>query len=216
MSGKFFTRLLKAFITSLVAVYVFINGPNMYAQLQYWFGDIKPLETNTASAVSIIKPIRLPVSDIDEQPLPHEATLTIEKIHVSVPILFGIPTDAKTIYDNLINGVVHYSLTPKPGEGGASIILCHSSLYPWQVSKYGIPCALIGKLVPGDKFTVRYSDGRIFNYAMTKSLVFDPLTGNDNKRIAEFEQNPKPTIILVTCWPINSTSHRIAVQAELD
>ena len=53
-------------------------------------------------------------------------------------------------------------------------------------------------------------------YSVDAIGVFDPLTGDDDKRVAEFEQNPKPTIILVTCWPIDSTSHRIAVQAELE
>lgn len=213
---KSFIRLIKAFAISFVAIYVFIHGPDLYAQMQFWFDTATPATATTASALDAIKPVRLPVSDIDQQPLPHEATLTIDKIHVSVPIVFGVPTDAKTIYENLSNGVVHYSSTPKPGEGGAAVILCHSSLYPWQYNKYGAPCALIDKLKPGDRFTVRYSDGRTFNFSMTDSLVFDPLTGDDNKLLEEFEKSTRPTIIMVTCYPINRTSHRKSVKAELE
>ena len=213
---KSFIRLIKAFVISLVAVYVFIHGPELYVRMRFLFDSARPATTNTASAIEAIKPMRLPVSDIDQQPLPNEATLTIEKIRVSVPIVFGVPTDAKTIYENLPNGVVHYSSTPKPGEGGAAVILCHSSLYPWQYNKYGAPCALIDKLKPGDRFTVRYSDGRTFNFSMTDSLVFDPLTSEDNKLLEEFETSTKPTLFLVTCWPINSTKYRKTVKAELE
>ncbi len=219
MGIKAIIRLVKAFILSLVAVATFINGPSIYAQMGYWFTANTPSEPATivSANTTILKPVRLPVADIvEEQPLPNQATLTIEKIHVSVPIVFGVSTDAKKIYDSLSNGVVHYSATPKPGQGGGSIILCHSSLYPWQYNKYGAPCALIDKLAPGDKFVVKYSDGRTFTYHMTESLVFDPLTGGDDARIAEFEQSAKPALFLVTCYPINSTSHRKTVKAVLE
>ena len=218
MSKTSLIRLLKAFITSAVAVYVFVNGPSLYVNAQYWMRQIRPPEQHTVAAYggAMIKPILLPVSDIDQRPLPDEATLTIEKINVSVPIVFGISTNPQDIYDNLTNGVVHYSATQKPGAGGASVVLCHSSLYPWQVSKVGIPCALIGKLVPGDRFTVKYGDGRIFNFAMKQSIVFNPLEADGDKRLAEIESNPRPSLILVTCWPINTNTNRIALEAELE
>lgn len=216
MSKTTLIRLFKAFVISSVAAYVFINGPELYAHGQFWIQSLKPATVKTGETFAAIKPIRLPLSDIDQQPLPNQATLTIEKINVSVPIIFGVPPNADDIYKNLIDGVVHFSTTPKPGQGGASIILCHSSLYPWQYSKYGAPCALIDKLAPGDRFTIRYSDGRTFNYLMTESLVFDPLTGGDNKKLAEFETTTKPAIFLVTCYPVNSTSHRKTVKAELE
>ncbi len=219
MSKTSFIRLGKAFITSLVAVYVFVHGPSLYANAQYWLQQIKPKENafsvSAPNAQAMIRPILLPVSNIQEKPLPNEATLAIKKINVSVPVVFGVGSDADAIYKNLSNGVVHYSVTPKPGDGGASVILCHSSLYPWQYNKYGAPCALIGKLAQGDEITVKYSDGRIFNYAMTKSIVFNPLEGDDDKRLAEFESSPKPILLLVTCWPIGTNKNRIAIQAEL-
>lgn len=235
MSKKTLIRLLKTFVLSSVAVYTFMNGPNLYAQASYWLQNIKSAPSvATSESFAAIRPVRLPLSALDvapampttsslppleaPQPLPNSATLTIPKINVSVPIVFGVSSDPNAIYDNLLNGVVHYSLTPKPGLGGASIILCHSSLYVWQYakSKVGAPCALIGKLAVGDRFTVKYSDGRTFNYVMARSLVFDPLTGEDDKRVGELEMNPRSSLILVACWPINSTSHRIAIQAELE
>ena len=211
-------RLAKAFVVSSVAVYTFINGPALYSDAQYWFDQVRPsfIDASLSGGVALIAPIILPVSDIQEQPLPSEATITIQKINVSVPIVFNVSANPDDIYKNLTNGMVHYSPTPKPGQGGAAVILCHSSLYPWQYNKYGAPCALIDKVAPGDKITVRYTDGRIFNFTMKQSIIFNPLEADGDKRLAEIERNPKPSIILVTCWPINTSKNRIALQAELE
>lgn len=215
---KTLIRLLKAFTVSAVAVYAFVNGPTIYANAQYWFQQIKPAEKTitTTYGGALIQPILLPVSDIDRRPLPSEATLTIEKINVRVPIVFSVSTNPQDIYNNLTNGVVHYSATPKPGGGAASVILGHSSLYPWQYNKYGAPFALLGKLAPGDRITVKYSDGRIFSYRMVESIVFNPLEADEDERLAAFEQSSQPLLLLVTCWPPNSTKSRIAIKAELE
>lgn len=210
-------RLLKVFVIAFVAVTVFINGPRIYAHLEFWFHDTGPgTSGSTASAAESIRPMPLPVSDIDQKPLPNRAVLTIDRIGVSVPIVFGVPPVADTIYKNLTGGVVHYGLTPKPGQRGTAVILGHSSLYPWDFNKYGAPFALLGKLTAGDQLTVRYEDGRVFRYTMKQSLVFNPLQGDDDGRLTELEKSSKPLLILVTCWPINTTQSRLAVQAELE
>jgi len=51
---------------------------------------------------------------------------------------------------------------------------------------------------------------------MKQSIIFNPLEADGDKRLAEIERNPKPSIILVTCWPINTSKNRIALQAELE
>lgn len=216
MTKTTFIRLIKAFTVSAVAVYMFVNGPGLYNDALYWFQSMRPAETKvSASGLAIIEPILLPVSDIDQKPLPNEATITIEKINVSVPIVFKVGPNPDDIYKNLTNGMVHYSLTQKPGQGGISVVLCHSSLYPWQVNKYGAPCASIGKLAPGDKITVKYSDGRVFNYAMKQTIIFNPLQADGDARLTELENNPKPTLVVVTCWPIGTNTSRAALVAEL-
>ena len=209
-------RLLKVFIVSVVAVYVFMNGPAFYTTARFWIHDLKANDPNVASAVALIQPIRLPVSDIETQPLPNEATLIIDRINVSVPIVFGVPAVNQTIYDNLGKGVVHYSPTVKPGLTGPAVIFGHSSLYPWQVNQFGAPFALIGKIQPGDRITIRYSDGRIFNFRMKQSIVFNPLQNEIDPRFEEIEQSRKPVILLVTCWPVNTTKSRLALEAELE
>jgi LPXTG-site transpeptidase (sortase) family protein len=218
---KSFTRLLQAFVIFTVAAYTFINGPTIYANMRYWAASISPQEDEktvaspNSSKLAVIKPVLLPVSDFVERPLPDNAKLIIQKLGVSTPIVFGIASETQKIYDQLTNGVVHYSVTPKPGKGGAAVLLGHSSLYAWQVSKVGSPFALLSKLQPGDLITVRYEDGREFKYRMTKSIVFNPLESEGNTQLEEIEQSTKPIIILVTCWPTGQSSKRLAVQAKL-
>lgn len=211
----------------MVAVASFINGPAILTNAQYLVSTMKPHSdlakvTASGSVFAQIHPILLPVDgettslSSAPEPLPNEATLTIEKIGVkNVPIVFGLSTDADTIYKNLTNGVVHFSATPKPGMDGTSVILGHSSLYPWQANKYGAPFALLGKLSPDDRFTIRYADGKTYTFAMKESIVFNPLTADGDARLAEFERSTKPTVILVTCWPTGGSSKRISLKAEL-
>lgn len=240
--GGYFSRLLKAFLISSVAVFTFINGPSIYQNIRYAFGSSPaPIESpivQSAYQGEVINPVILPLANAEIRsgttptpsvinatptptnvvvatPLPGSAILSIPKINVSVPIVFGIPSVAEKIYANLTNGVVHYSATPKPGESGASVILGHSSLYPWQVNKYGAPFALLGKLRPGDTMTVTYSGGKTYTYLMKQSIVFNPLESESDARLAEFEKSTKPLLLLVTCWPVNSNKSRIALQAEL-
>ena len=218
MNPGYIFRLIKAFAVSIVAVYSFIHGPGWYSTLAFWISDVglNNTTTNITSTLGVVPCVFFPFPDMDHQPLQSQATLMIERIGVSVPIVFNVAPKNDLIYKNLTNGVVHYSVTPKPGQSGASVILGHSSLYPWDLNKYGAPFALLGKLEPGDDITIRYSDGRIFRYKMRQSLVYNPLQGDDDGKLAALESGPKPLLILVTCWPVNTTQSRLALQAELE
>lgn len=146
--------------------------------------------------------------------LPDKATLVVGGIGISAPVVFGAGSDTKNIYDNLENGVVHYSSTPKPGMDGVSIILGHSSAYPWYKGVYGSVFALLGKLKTGDKIYVEYGDGQTFAFSVKQSIVFSPF--KEDTRLAQIEKSEKPTLVLISCWPIGTNYKRIAVQAELE
>lgn len=199
-------RFFKVFIISFVSIFAVLNGRFLYANVNYWFGGgIKPISDQSLTS-STLPPT-------DKALLPNQAILIIEKLGVSTPVVFGVGSDNDTILKNLENGVVHYSDTPKPGFEGVSIILGHSSAYPWYKGSYGSVFALLGKLQPGDKFSVQYSDGRIFNFEVKQSIVFSPFA--DNTRLTQLEKSPGASLVLISCWPVGTNYKRIAVQAEL-
>ena len=196
-------RFFKVFIISFVVIFAVLNGRFLYAQVNYWIvGGAKPSQIQPTTRQATNRTL-----------LPDEATLIIPKLGISAPIVFGVESDENTILKNLENGVVHYSDSPKPGLDGLSIILGHSSAYPWYRGAYGSVFSLLGKLEPGDNFSVQYSDGRKFNFAVKQSVVFSPF--DNDSRLAHFDQADNPTLILVSCWPVGTNYKRIAVQAEL-
>lgn len=199
-------RFLKFFVISFVVIFAVLNGRFLLANVSYFTssGTLPP---------SDLRDVKLPISSNKTKPLPDKAILTIERLGVSAPIVFNVGSDQKQIYANLENGTVHYSNSPKPGLEGTSIVLGHSSAYPWYKGQYGAVFALLGKLNPGDRFTVQYEDGRTFTFAVKRSIVFSPLS--NDARLSEIENTPGSSLVLISCWPVGTNYKRIAVQAEL-
>jgi len=207
ITSNLYFRFIIIFLGAFAVSVFTLNGRFVAADLEYIFNP------NTLYSPDKITP--LPVSaNLLDKPLPDQATLIIDKIRVEAPIVFNVPAKNKTIFDNLEQGVVHYSITPKPGERGTAVILGHSSAYPWYRGNYGSVFALLIKLAPGDRFQVRYSDGRTLTFQMTQSLVFNPFT-KDEAVLAQLEQSNKPSIILLSCWPVGTDYKRLAIKAEL-
>lgn len=207
-------KFIKFFIITFVLIFAVLNGRFLYANVNYWLKTSPKTENKTSPAPSS-SPIPSPTPLVKKQPeaLTNTAILSIEKLGISAPIVFGTSNVNAEIFKNLERGVVHYSDTPKPGLDGVSIILGHSSAYPWYKGRYGSVFALLGKLAPGDKISVTYDDGQILTFAVKKSIVFAPFT-NDS-RLTEIEKTPGASLVLISCWPVGTNYKRIAVQAEL-
>lgn len=203
-------RLAAIFLGAFVAAFVILNIRYVYANIRY---AVAPGTIKTSDSLSQAVRLLPLAQDVAAKPLPPSARLVIDSIGVNTPIVFDVPPDNKKIYNSLEKGVVHYSTSVKPGKAGVSVILGHSSAYPWYKGKYGSVFALLNKLVPGSKFYIQYADGRVFVFTVKRSLVFNPFT--DEARLAELEQNTNPSIVLVSCWPVGTNYRRIAVQAEL-
>lgn len=207
-------RLIFRFVTVFFSTFVFffalLNVRFIAANIKFWImpGTIRVTD-------SLQDAIRtLPLAErYKNLPLPNRARLVIDSIGIDAPIVFEVASDEKSVYRHLEYGVVHYSDTPKPGPDGVSVILGHSSAYPWYKGAFGSVFALLSKLKPGDKFYVQYEDGRLFIYEIERSLVFNPF-GND-ERLREIEQSKKPSLVLLSCWPVGTNYRRIAVQANL-
>ncbi|MDP3954163.1 MAG: sortase [bacterium] len=138
--------------------------------------------------------------------------LNLPSIGISAPIVLETSKDPNVIYKTLERGVVHFAGTPMPGEAGTSIILGHSSAYPWYQGKYGSVFALLNKLSVGDIFQIQ-TGGKILSYKVTDSLIFSPFSDQDT--LAKFEQSDGSSVLLVSCWPVGTNYKRLAVKAEL-
>ncbi len=205
-------RLISIFIAAALAFFLVLNFRFVFANAKFW------LETkifHTVSSGDNLGPFPLPLAagSFKSVILSDSAVLTIEKLGIPAPIVFGAGTDTKRIYNELENGVVHYSDTPKPGENGASVILGHSSAYPWYRGSYGSVFALLGQLRPGDTFSIKYQSGQRFVFTVKRTLIFKPLA--ENSQLTNMVSGVQPSVILISCWPVGTNYRRIAVQGEL-
>jgi LPXTG-site transpeptidase (sortase) family protein len=202
-------RLFAIFAATFVVAFLVLNMRFVEKNIQYIVapGTIR-------SADSIGDAVRLlPLSGaVEDAPLPQSARLVIDALGISAPIVFGTPDDTDAVYDQLENGVVHYSTSAKPGNPGTAIILGHSSAYPWYNGDYGAVFALLSRLKPGDRFYIQYSDNRTFVFEMKESVVFNPFT--DTERLGMLENRPGSNVILLSCYPVGTNYKRIAVLAE--
>lgn len=205
-------RFLFVFLSAFIFIFGILNYRFVVANFRYWAAPGTIVTKNSLDKARLFPLAR----DVFTKPLPDQANLVIDNIGVNAPIMFGGSTNTDAIYKRLENGVVHYSTTVKPGakSQGLSILLGHSSAYPWYRGNYGSVFALLNKLKPGDRFYIQYADGRIFVYQVKQSIVFNPFDASD-VRLNDIEKDPKPSLVLVSCWPVGTNYRRIAVHAEL-
>ncbi len=165
----------------------------------------KPKPQNTQSAQP-----RLTIADSIQAA---SLKLSIPSLGIQAPIILEPTIDENKIYKKLESGVVHYGTTPLPGESGTSIVLGHSSAYPWYRGNYGSIFSQISKLKTGDMISIG-KDGQILNYRVSRSIVFSPKTDNDFE-LRELETTTGSSLVLMTCWPTGTNAKRIAVRADL-
>ncbi len=161
-----------------------------------------PSQTATQGSVQVIQ---------DGDALRYAST---KKFAISVPSI-GItdltvthPENAFTqegVLAALKDGVGH--LFSYPGAGSKVMIYGHSSGYPWDLSKYTKIFRTINKLEIGARVYVTY-DGKLFVYQVTQKAT---VLAKDR---TIFEPDSKgEELILYTCWPPDSISHRLIVSA---
>lgn len=146
-------------------------------------------------------------------PIKSSMVLSIPSLNISAPIVFEPTTNEDRIYQQLEKGVVHYADTPMPGQNGTSIILGHSSVYPWYKGKYGYVFTSLSKLKTGDIIQIE-KDGNLLEYKVSRSLIFSPDNPNDYE-LRELESTNGSSLVLMTCWPTGTNAQRVAVRADL-
>lgn len=116
------------------------------------------------------------------------------------------PSTQKGILAVLKNGVGH--LFGYPGEGGKVLVYGHSSSYPWDLSPYTKIFRGINKVELGQKVYVTY-DGKVHTYQVTEKRT---VPAKDHSAFEPDDNGEE--LILYTCWPPDSISHRFLVIAK--
>ena len=137
-------------------------------------------------------------------------SIEIPKIEVAAPLVFIDSVESKEIEKGLDLGVVHFLESVLPGQTGQTIILGHSAPPNWPNIKYYWVFVRLDELVEGDKIYVFFNK-RKYEYTVTgkfflergEEIPQDSLTNNSN------------VLLLISCWPPETGTRRIAVEAEL-
>lgn len=119
------------------------------------------------------------------------------------------PADTSTqkgVLEVLKHGVGH--LFGNPGEGGKIMIYGHSSGYPWDLSKFTKIFRTINKTAIGDRVYVT-KDGKLHVYEVKEKRTIPAADKTPFEPDDEGEE-----LILYTCWPPDSISHRYLVVAK--
>ncbi len=118
------------------------------------------------------------------------------------------PTDPYTqkgVLEPLQNGVGH--LFAYPGKGSKIMVYGHSSGYPWDLSKFTKIFRTINEVQVGTKIYVTY-EGKLHVYQVTEKKT---IPASDKTAFEPDEKGEQ--LVLYTCWPPDSISHRYLVYA---
>ncbi|HSX25005.1 MAG TPA: class E sortase [Candidatus Andersenbacteria bacterium] len=218
------------FITTLIFAFLFLYGvissiqtfgpflvasltvqeqPKQFPQLPLSPDRTVPFATVAAAPV-VIHPY--PIQDPLDPPFSlsdaGKNLIRIPAINVDIPIV-----ESKTLADSdvlaaLQFGAALYPNGVEPGALGNVFIAAHSTGNPWQ-GKYRFAFTRINELKAGDIIMLDWHGTR-YTYKIYKSETIVPTPG-----YTVASDRPYPTMSLMACWPLWSTSHRILVHADL-
>jgi len=141
-------KFLLYFSIFFVISFSILNSRFISAEFRYWLDPPKETKASDVSKTAVSSD-NIPRGDF---------SISIPSIEINAPIVLEKSLDSGIILKRLEDGVVHYSYSPLPGEKGTSIILGHSSAYPWYRGKYGSVFALLSNLKKGDAVNVSLSN----------------------------------------------------------
>ncbi|MBI5357808.1 sortase [Candidatus Saccharibacteria bacterium] len=138
-----------------------------------------------------------------------EPKIIIPKINIEAPVVYDEPSvDEKAIQKALERGVVHYAITPNPGEKGNAVIVGHSSSNILNSGKYKFAFLLLKSLENDDTFII-HKDGKRYVYKVFNKFTTSP------KNLDVLNATDRPaTMTLITCDPPGSSANRLIIQGE--
>lgn len=183
------------FAVLFLVFFVLLNSPAYWKRIQF---NIDPPKQSQ---------IQPPVQPPPTQPVKnYDPAISIPKLGISAPI--NIDVDPNDMLTALKTGVAHYKLSAYPGQAGNSVIVGHSSDYPWSNGHYKTIFALLDKLAIGDKIIVDYQTQEL-TYQVSDIQVVAPTA------LQVLAKTDSPTLTLLTCYPVGTTRSRLIVKATL-
>lgn len=135
--------------------------------------------------------------------------IIIPKINVQIPVVYDVPTiEEAEVQKGLERGVVHYAITPNPGEKGNAVIFGHSANNILNKGQYKFAFVLLHKLEINDTFYIDYNGTR-YAYKIFERKIVPPTD------VSVLYANDKPaTMTLITCDPPGTNLKRLVLVAE--
>ncbi len=135
--------------------------------------------------------------------------MEISKIGTSAPLVFVTSRDEPEIYEGLKGGYVHYDKTAFPGEDGDAVFFCHSSGRFGSRGDYDTLCANLDKVERGDEIVITGGSIKLRYRITSRKNDYDPADPNI------FRKTNRPTLSIISCYPVGTNHQRIVVRAEL-
>ena len=136
--------------------------------------------------------------------------VVIPKINIDAPLIFIDSLEIKEIERGLDLGVVHFADSVLPGQDGQTIILGHSAPPNFPKIKYYWIFVRVNELAEGDEIHVFFKN-RKYQYKVTAKFFLE--SGDDIPQ--DHLTGSKNVLYLVSCWPPETGTRRIAVEAQL-
>jgi LPXTG-site transpeptidase (sortase) family protein len=143
--------------------------------------------------------------------------LNVPVVEVSWALIFQDGT-WRSVWQTAWDAVGHHRNSANPGEAGNVVLSGHHNTAGEvfrDVSEIGQDGA---RLRVGDELILVAADGERYSYLVVDWERFQESGTSKEQRqrhASYLDQTEEPTLTLVTCWPYESSSHRVVVIARL-
>jgi LPXTG-site transpeptidase (sortase) family protein len=134
-------------------------------------------------------------------------TLDLPDITEPLPLIFSETLDEPTIQEHLKNGAVVLPLGTNLGEPGNVVITAHSTGTA-AFGPYRFAFAKLAELENGQTIVVKTPSADYTYQVYGREIVWP-------HEVDKLPQDDRPTLTLVTCWPLWTNFKRLLVNTEL-
>lgn len=189
-----------------------IRTPSFLVNLSFQSEPLPSISDIISGGVNIITSpaVTLPAIPIEAE---NSNILEMPQFNIQTPILQVETSNSDIIYKKLKQGVVLYPGSDIPGKG-YSIIIGHSSQYPWDPGRYKSVFSLLNQFEQGDKIYV-FWDQKPLVFEVKDKKIFLPWPKGTESTETIFPPSDEITLVLQSCWPVGVASKRVAVKTVL-